>query len=420
MRELDAQAVAILKANDRGGFTVPTARLYPYQWNWDSAFAALGFAAFDLDRAWREIETLFEGQWANGMVPHIVFRRDDPDYFPGPATWRTGTTPPTSGHSQPPVVASAVRALLDQDPAAGEARARALYLRLLAYHRWWHGCRDPDGTGLVVATHPWESGRDNSPDWDGALAAVDPSGVEPFVRRDTGHVDASMRPTQAEYERYVRLVEYGRGTGWDHARIASEGPFRVADPGLLFILARADRDLLAVGESLGEDAALPEIAGWIDRAREGAARLWDGERGAFLARDLVGGSVAPGVSSTAFLAFWAGIAEPAREDVLAGTLARILGGVRHGVPTFDPAHPSFEPRRYWRGPVWAILNYMIGRGLEERGRDDLAARVRGDTRRLIETAGFAEYFDPLEGTACGGTSFTWTAAIWLCWARGSG
>ena len=30
--------------NDRGGYTVPTEGLYPYQWNWDSAFVALGFA----------------------------------------------------------------------------------------------------------------------------------------------------------------------------------------------------------------------------------------------------------------------------------------------------------------------------------------------------------------------------------------
>ena len=39
---------------------------------------------FDLDRALEEVETLFQGQWNNGMAAHIVFRRDDPSYFPGP------------------------------------------------------------------------------------------------------------------------------------------------------------------------------------------------------------------------------------------------------------------------------------------------------------------------------------------------
>ncbi|MGI9510795.1 MAG: MGH1-like glycoside hydrolase domain-containing protein, partial [Geminicoccaceae bacterium] len=87
---LDQQAIDILKTNDRGGYTIPTSRLYPYQWNWDSAFAALGFMTFDPARAWREVEMLFEGQWDDGMVPHILFRRDDPDYFPGPSVWQAG------------------------------------------------------------------------------------------------------------------------------------------------------------------------------------------------------------------------------------------------------------------------------------------------------------------------------------------
>ena len=38
------QARNILRQNDRGGYTVPTERLYPYQWNWDSAICALGLS----------------------------------------------------------------------------------------------------------------------------------------------------------------------------------------------------------------------------------------------------------------------------------------------------------------------------------------------------------------------------------------
>jgi len=70
-KTLDQTALDILRTNDRGAYTIPTEGLYPYQWNWDSAFAAMGFAQFDVDRAWKELETLFEGQWDNGMVPHI-------------------------------------------------------------------------------------------------------------------------------------------------------------------------------------------------------------------------------------------------------------------------------------------------------------------------------------------------------------
>ena len=96
---LDAQARAILTGNDRGGYTVPTEGLYPYQWNWDSAFAAWGFSTFDVDRAWVELETLFKAQWPSGMVPHIVFWKVDPGYFPGPDVWQGGTDPASSGIS---------------------------------------------------------------------------------------------------------------------------------------------------------------------------------------------------------------------------------------------------------------------------------------------------------------------------------
>ena len=94
---LDKTAREIIEGNDKGGYTVPTEGLYPYQWNWDSAFAAIGFAEFDIDRAWEEFDTLFSGQWDNGMVPHILFHKSDPRYFPGPDVWG-GTGPiPSSG-----------------------------------------------------------------------------------------------------------------------------------------------------------------------------------------------------------------------------------------------------------------------------------------------------------------------------------
>ena len=78
----DREAARILRDNDRGGYTVPTRGLYPFQWNWDSCFVALGWATFDLDRAFTEIETLFTGQWPDGMVPYIVFNRADNGELP--------------------------------------------------------------------------------------------------------------------------------------------------------------------------------------------------------------------------------------------------------------------------------------------------------------------------------------------------
>ena len=38
-------ALAVLEGNDTGEFVKPSRRLYPWQWNWDSAFVVIGLAA---------------------------------------------------------------------------------------------------------------------------------------------------------------------------------------------------------------------------------------------------------------------------------------------------------------------------------------------------------------------------------------
>jgi hypothetical protein len=415
-RELDRSAIQILRENEWGDYTLPTRGLYPYQWNWDSMFVSLGFAEIDLDRGWREVESLFEGQWANGMAAHIVFRRDDPSYFPGPKVWGGTHSLATSGLSQPPVAASVVRDLYERDPGLGLERLKAIFPRLMAWHRWFHTMRVVSGGAAIAVTHPWESGRDNSPDWDEALGNVDPAGVTPYERRDLNHVDPSMRPTNAQYDRYIKLVEYGRETGWDHAQITREGPFAVADPGITFILMRADRDLLALATILGIKGAEHELDKWLWKRRQAADLLWNEAQGAYLARDMRSMKSSEGISSVAFLSFYAGLSDPDRDPALLANLHRMIEATKYSIASFDPEHPKFDSRRYWRGPAWAIINYLVARGLKEQGYTDLASKIRMDTREMIRQAGFFEYFDPTDGKGSGGDNFTWTAAIWLAWA----
>ncbi len=406
-----AAARAVLAANDRGGYTVPTARLYPFQWNWDSAFVAMGWARFDAARAWREIERLLEGQWADGRIPHIIFHAPAETYFPGPDVWGTRHTPPTSGIVQPPVLASAVRRVLAADPDRSRARTRAAAVipALVRNHRWWHAARDPDASGLVAILHPWESGMDNSPAWDSALARVPTTTTTTIVRRDTGHVDPSMRPRTEDYQRFIHLVDTYRATGWDATRMYAAAPFRVADVATNAILLRAERDLLALAESEapGECAV---IATRIARMAKALGAQWSAARGVFLSRDLIADVPLDVAVSAGFLPLWAGVGDAAN---LAATLARWLTRARYAVPSTDPAEPGFEPLRYWRGPVWAIVNWMIAEGFAAAGQTASAERIRNDTRALIGEAGFAEYFDPLTGQGAGGDSFSWTAAIAL-------
>ena len=416
MTELDAQAREILIRNDRGAYTVPTHGLYPYQWNWDSAFVALGFAEFDRHRGWQEIETLVSGQWDDGMIPHIIFHKDDPGYFPGPSVWATEKTPATSGITQPPVLATIVRKLWEDEGADPDhLRMRALYAACLKSHRWFHEFRDPKGNGLVMVTHNWETGRDNSSEWDDALARVDTSNVGSYQRRDTGHVDAAMRPTQNEYDRYVAILQFGRNCGWNHREIADNGPFRMVDVGMSMELLRANRDLLVMAQAIGDQVVIAELEARIALSEAGMDWLWNEEAGAYCSRDATTEESSGLVTNASFLAFYAGVGNAAQRARLIAALKRITGSATYLLPSLEAGSRAYDHKRYWRGPIWLVVSYMVAQGLAEAGHGEWAERIRCDSASLIEKSGFYESFSPEDGSGSGGPDFSWTAAMWLAW-----
>ncbi|WP_420863511.1 MGH1-like glycoside hydrolase domain-containing protein [Algirhabdus cladophorae] len=409
-------AIDTLAKNDRGGFTIPTAGLYPYQWNWDSAFIALGIATYDMDRAWAEVTSLLEGQWPDGMIPSIIFRSDDPDYFPGPSRW--GKTPgpiPSTGVSQPPVLTTAVMQLTGTGSNRDTARRAEVFDQLFAYHKWFHDNRT--AKGIVATVHPWETGRDNCPEWNIGLDLMQVApDLAPYTRMDNKHVDASFRPTQEQYDKYLTIIQFGQSVGWDQRRLTEEGPFLMADPNIHFILLRADKDLLAMARDLGKSAdVVAAIEGWIAKGEAASDFLWSEELGAFTARDIRTGAFSKGFSNCSPLCFYADTGTPEQRARILENLQRIASKVDYMLPSWDPDADEFEPQRYWCGPVWPQMNFMVAQGLAETGEDTLAQLIRDDLCRAIEKSGFWECFNPLTGEGCVGKNFSWTAAVWLSW-----
>ena len=189
----------------------------------------------------------------------------------------------------------------------------------------------------------------------------------------------------------------------------------VADPGVHFILLRADRDLLRLAELLDREDAVAEISSWIKHGERGSDYLWDEQVGAFCARNVKTGASAAAVSNASLLAFYADAGSAAQREALLGHVQRICERARYAMPSWDPDNALFEPQRYWRGPIWPQMNYMIAQGFTDRGYPELAAKLRADLAGLIERTGFYEYFNPLTGDGCGGDDFSWTAAVWLAW-----
>jgi mannosylglycerate hydrolase len=120
----------------------------------------------------------------------------------------------------------------------------------------------------------------------------------------------------------------------------------------------------------------------------------------------------------AFMPLYAGVAEDAHAQRLvqdhlrdSSEYAPDLDTTHFRVPTASKSNRYFDPRGYWRGPVWVSLNWFLIQGLKRYGYDDLARQIRKDTLALVENADFYEYFDPRTGTGYGTDKFSSSAAL---------
>ena len=419
MTSLLDRAVSVLRMNDTGVFTRPGPHQYPHQWNWDSALIALGLSHFDLPRAQDEIRALLSGQWRDGMLPSVVYHSAPSDYFPNPEFWQIENSPtappiPTTGITQPPLLATVVRLIQSRTPTPDFVQE--VYPALLGWHRWLHTARDADGSELACIIHPWESGTDDSPRWLHLFEAIQPESLPEFQRGDTRYVAATERPNRAEYERFIYLIDIFRRLHYAPQELLANSPFLVQDILFNSILFRADEDLRALAINLGEPTG--EINGWLSRMQENFNdRFWDESRGLYYDFDVRAGKRIPVNTAATFMPLFAGLpsklqAQRLVEEHLLNPGQYAPGdGARYWVTTTAQNEPTWEPRRYWRGPVWIIMNWFIMEGLSRYGYHELAESVRQDSLRLVETSGFREYYDARDGSGCGSTDFSWSAAL---------
>ncbi len=423
------KAKRILDQNWMGTSTKPAPSLYPHQWNWDSGFIAIGRSHYDTPRAIQEIETLFDAQWENGMVPQIVFNPDAlGHYFPEPDFWQTERSPLapsgklTSGITMPPVHAIAVEKIYRnaRRPRAVVPFLKRIYPKLLALHTYLYRERDFKDEGLVYIRHPWESGVDNSPTWDVPLGkiSVDPNALPSYQRKDLDHgVDPSMRPADADYDRYVYLVDLFRRNDYDEEEIRKSCPFLVQDPLFNSVLCRANESLAEIAGLIGESPEIP--LSWAKRT-SGAIRskLWHSENQIFGCHDLVADKPIPVDTAAGFLPLFAGAASKEQAECIfrrldSASFCALQQGNCFTVPNYDTQQKGFDRSNYWRGPVWININWMLALGLRRYGYTLKADSLQKDLLQLPLRFGFHENFDSFDGKGYGSDSFSWTAALFI-------
>ncbi len=424
LQPLFDQAKDVLQGNWLGYATKPAPRLYPHQWSWDAAFIAIGYAHYDQARAQQELRSLFRGQWASGLLPHIVFNPQAAAYQPGPEFWQTARSPhaprepQTSGIVQPPLHATAVWHVYQHSADQAETLAflREMFPKLCAWHAYLYRERDLRGDGLVYIRHPWESGQDNSPIWDRALARLllTPDQVPTYRRVDTALVAADERPSSTDYDRYAYLVQLAYTNDYDEARIRQVSPILIEDVLFNALLVRSGYDLAQIALVLDENPA-PLAAQAACTAAALNARLWDEEHAIYFDYDLVEGAPIHAHVAAGFSPLFASVPTIKQATRMLDKLNQCgfcpLDEQCYAVPSYDKLEPGFAGHRYWRGPIWLNVNWLLYWGLRRYGFDDYAARVKEAMIRLPQRYGFYEYFDPDTGRGHGSDRFSWSAAL---------
>lgn len=431
-RTLTQEANRVLTLNDLGKSTRPTAKLYPHQWLWDSAFIAIGLRHKNVERAKDEIRSLLAGQWTNGMVPYIIFGPAK-EYHAGPSLWKSYVNPhcpegvQTSGGTQPPMIAEAV-VRIGQSLGRADRKAwyKEVYPALANYHEWLYRDRDPEGTGLVVLFHPWETGLDNNPAWmeqlhthalSRRLWLMDKSRpVMKFMerfRKDTSVVPASERMSTLELLAFYDLVRRMRGLKYSDARLYKKSKLLIQDVGMNSILVRATQHLGAIAQEIGEELP-PHTAKAYRRGAKVLEQLWDKETGYYYSRDCHTNSLIKVPYISSFMPLYAGKLPKDRVRVLLKHLRDPLTfGADFPVPSTPLNSPYFKQHCYWQGPTWINVNWLLIQGLEQNGERAEAAKMRDTLLHMIARGGMHEYFSPLDGSPAGAPNFSWTAALTL-------
>jgi glutaredoxin len=424
LRTIYQKARNVLDKNWIEGWTMPSNRLYPHLWNWDSGFVSRGYLHYDPERAYTELRSLFRGQWSDGFLPHIIFNPEYTNHFPGPDYWKadnSGKVPAgifTSGISQPPVHATMIvdSAKLDPDKERALSFLTEIYPKLKNLHDFYFTERDPHSEYLVSIVHPWESGLDNAPLWDEPLAAITNTSewALGMQKKYDELAEQGKRPKRTYIEKYSYLIENLYKNNYNWRKILENHPFLIQ--GVLFnsIFCKSEQDLGKIAEAMGYDANIHyERADKLKKAIN--KKLFDENEGIYYNFDLVQQKHIKRDTIFSYMPLFAGIPDKDKGKVVLDTLRTHCFCIADmdcvAIPSYDMCQVDFDGEFYWRGPVWVNINWYLAKGARQYGEAELSEWIESSLIALADRYGFYEYYDPDSGKGLGEKDFSWTAAL---------
>jgi len=289
--------------------------------DWDTYFAAWMAGVENKELAYANAIAITEEATEDGFIPNMAH----------PSGMKT------RDRSQPPVGAITVQALCDMFKET--VLAETLFEALLKWNRWWPRNRDCDGY-LCWGTSPYEP------------------------------VTGNVWETHGVNERFGGALE----SGLDNSPMYDDVPFdsdkhllMLADVGLMSLYIADGKALADLAKRIGRDEVIGELNQRADRYAVKLKSMWCEETGMFLNRKLTTGDYCKRLSPTHFYPLLAAVATPEQAQRMIDehffNPDEFWGEwILPSIARNDPAYPD---QRYWRGRIWAPMNFLVYLGLRK-------------------------------------------------------
>ncbi|MEM9144513.1 MAG: trehalase family glycosidase, partial [Bacteroidota bacterium] len=321
--------------NDRGISSV--SRIWNQTWggyiifDWDTYFIALLASLEHKDLAYANVFAITRSITDGGFIPNVASAYEK-----------------SNDRSQPPV--GAMTAKLIYDRYGEKWFLEEVYGTLMRWNRWWPKARDNQGY-LSWGSHPhpkgmsahtlqaakWESGLDNSPMFDGIVFNTETNCME------------------------------------------------LASVGLMSLYIADCHYLASIAQELGKNEDARELTTRASTYAVKLNELWDGEMGLYRDKNLVTGTFTEHKSPTHFYPLLAQVptAEQAQRMVEEHLMNPDEFHGEYMIPSISRDNAAFEDNSYWRGRIWAPMNFLVYMGLRNYDFPEAQKELSQKSRELI-------------------------------------
>lgn len=331
-------------------------------WAWDSWRFSAAMAKFEPELAKNTIRAMFDYQQPDGMVIDCIY---------------TDPRENNARDSKPPLISWAVDEIFKHNNDT--AFVKEIYPQLVSYYNWWFKKRDHNQNGMceygstdgTAEAAAWESGMDNAIRFD-----------EAKMLKNGDKSDETMADAWSFDQESVDLNGY---------------------------IALEHRLLTKFATLIGTTFEGPDYSSKV------ADYFFDTENNFFFDRRLSDGSFVTDFGCEAYTPLWTEIARPEQVAKMLPTLqdpARFSTYIPF--PTVDASNPKYNPKGYWRGPIWLDQTYFAIRGLRNYGYSELAdsytLQVFDRLQGLKTDAPIHENYGTHTGELLKAPHFSWSAS----------